>query len=74
MAEKTISVNLTTEQLLDLSSLLSTVSGVLQYKAVKNSEIDAEWEKWHTISKIISTAAGFESFCEPDRLAHFKIA
>jgi len=66
-------VTLTSEQMKDLSSLLSVICGSLQYRAIGNPKLDDEWSKWHAIKKQVNSAHGFESFMEPERIKNLEL-
>ena len=74
-------IALNAEQLKNLSTLLSMVTGTLQAEGLKPgindavlSDIDHQFKKWREISAAVSSAIGFEAFSEPKRLKRFRVA
>jgi hypothetical protein len=57
-------ISLTEEEAKVLSSLLSQITGKIQYKALKDPSLDESWVFWHGISSKVSESIGFESFME----------
>jgi hypothetical protein len=50
-----------------LSTLLSNLTGRLQYRAMKTSDgsLDNHWQVWSNIEKKVSNAHGFEAYSVP---------
>lgn len=67
---KNITISLTRKQAEDLSTVISSMVGALQYKATQtpNGSLDDSWAHWHKISKEISSSFGFEGWCSPNAL------
>lgn len=64
---KKVTIKLTPTQAEHLTSLLTTLTGHLQYKAGKRKDgaLDDSWRFWHGITNQTSKAIGFEAFCQP---------
>jgi len=69
----TFFVRLSKEQMLDLATLTGMAAGLFQ-DPIHGPRFDVEFDVWHPIAKAISTAVGFESFHEPQRLAHLNLS
>ena len=52
----------------ELASLLTALTGRLQYRAVHNPELDKSWPFWHKLSQKVSNALGFEAYMVTSRL------
>ena len=65
---KNITITLTNDQAKELASLLTMLTGRLQYRASKSPDgsLDDSWKFWNDISKPVSSSLGFEAWCEPD--------
>lgn len=64
---KQVTIKLTPEQAEHLTSLLTTLTGRLQYKAGKRKDgaLDDSWRFWNKITNQLSHSIGFEAFCQP---------
>ena len=63
-----VSISLTREQAEDLSTVISSMVGALQYKAIQTPDgsLDASLAYWHEIAKEISSSFGFQAYLSPN--------
>lgn len=64
---KNATVTLSRDEAEKLSSLLSQLTGKLQYRAVKDNSgsLDNHWQFWRNIEKKVANSIGFEGFAYP---------
>lgn len=64
---KNVTIELSREQAQELSTVITHLTGCLQYRAGLNKSgiLDDDWAFWNEISKAISTSFGYEAFMDP---------
>lgn len=65
MTKQTISINLTVKQAKLLSSILVTLNGRLQYRAISGAKhLSKSWRQGMAIEKKVANALGMEAFSQ----------
>ncbi len=62
-----VTIELTDEQVRELSTVITHLTGNLQNKAMLNKSgiYDEDWGFWSGVSKAVSKSFGFEAYCDP---------
>lgn len=66
-------IDITPEQARDLATLLSVLTGTLQYEAISNPNADDGWHRWHPVAEAVSRAIGFQAVRFHERLKWINV-
>jgi hypothetical protein len=68
-------IQLTKEEVRELSTLLSTLVGRIQHCAAETPDgsLDEDWKFWHGISKKVDDAHGYQAYCVPSDTVRFLL-
>lgn len=64
---KNVTIELSRDQVAELSTVITHLTGVLQHRAAmdKSGILDDDWRFWNEISNAISKSFGYEAYMDP---------